>query len=48
METITYKNFPYLHYPIDLTRPVGAPQLGDVLDTKYNPYYRKLEIDNIV
>ena len=39
---------PHIHSPIDPARLAGAPHLGDVLGTKGNPYYKKLEIDNIV
>ena len=38
----------HLPAPIESRRPFGAPRLGDVLDSEVNPYYKKLEIGDIV
>ena len=46
-ETREYIEVPYLHSPIDPERPIGAPKLGDVLDTHGKPYHKKLDIDDI-
>jgi hypothetical protein len=39
---------PHVPAPIDLDRQLGAPHLADVLDSQGNPYYKKLEIDDII
>ena len=49
-DELTYKEIPYLHLhpPIDPKHPPGVLYLSEVLDTKGNPYYKKLEIGDIV
>ena len=39
---------PHVPAPIELDRQLGAPHLADVLDSQGNPYYKKLEIDDII